>query len=429
MINLKPFLNSISQIAEEKGISQDQIIEVIEAALATAYRKDYGKKGQIFRTKLDLNTGKFKIFQVKLAVDDSMLKKEEEEKERKKSIKKISQNEKEEVKKIKFNTDRHIMIDEAKKIKKDVKPGEEILIPTKSAKEFGRIAAQSAKQVIIQRLKEAEKKAILEEFKNKEGEIISGIVQRFEAGNVYFDLGKTTAIMHPEEKIPGEHYKIGNRLRFLILKVEESKKGSIIFVSRAHPDFVKKLFELEVPEIAAGSIEIKAIVREPGVRSKVAVKSNVESIDPIGSCVGQKGTRINTIINELFGEKVDIIEWSDKPKELIANALSPAKILTIELEKKKRKAKIIVPEDQISLVIGRGGQNVRLASKLSGWKLDIRSAEKPDEIITTEEEKTKNNQETKEKITENKKNQETKEEITEETKEEIVKEAKEDIKK
>lgn len=385
MLDLKQFLSSISQIAEEKGISREKVIEIIESALATAYRKDYGEKGQIIRTKIDPKTGKFDVFQVKLVVDQSMLKKEdEEETEEEKEDEAKEASETETIKKVKFNPERHIMIDEAKKIQKGIKPGEEFLIHLETKEDFGRIAAQSAKQVIIQRLKEAEKMALSEDFKRKEGEIVSGIVQRFEVGNVYLDLGKLTAIMHREEQIPRERYKIGNRIRVLVLKVEETVKGPIIFVSRAQPNFVKKLFEFEVPEISAGTVEIKAIVREPGLRSKVAVKSNQESVDPIGSCVGQKGTRISTIINELFGEKIDVIEWSDDITQLIINALSPAKILDVKLDETKKEAMVIVPEDQISLVIGRGGQNVRLAAKLTGYKIDVRSAAKPEEKIETE---------------------------------------------
>lgn len=420
MLDLKQFLLSVSQIAEEKGIPQETVLEVIESALATAYRKDYGKKGQIIKTKLDPKTGTFKVFQIKLVVDESMLKKEGEkdgEKEKKEKTKESETESETEgaIKKVRFNPERHIMLEEAKKTQKKIKPGDEFLIPLETKEEFGRIAAQSAKQVIIQRLKEAEKLALLSDFKRKEGEIASGIVQRFEAGNVYLDLGKVTAVMHREEQIPRERYKIGNRIRFLVLKVEETTKGPIVFVSRAHPDFVKKLFEFEVPEIANGVVEIKVVVREPGVRSKVAVKSNQKGVDPIGSCVGQKGTRISTIINELFGEKIDVVEWSDDAAEFISNALSPAKILDVELDKEKKEAKVIVPEDQISLVIGKGGQNVRLAAKLVGWKIDVRSSAKPEEKIETPtiesstEQTEQSKTETKIVETENKKTEESEE--------------------
>jgi len=285
--------------------------------------------------------------------------------------------------KVRFNPERHIMIEEAKKIDSKIKPGEELLISLKTHEDYGRIAAQTAKQVILQRIREAEKESILEEYKGKEGQIISGIVQRVEARNVFLDIGKTLGILIKEEQVPGEFYRPGQRLKVYILKVEETPKGPLIFLSRAYPKLVSKLFELEVPEISAGQVEIKSIAREAGSRTKIAVASNVKEIDPIGASVGQRGTRVQVVINELGGEKIDIIEYSEEPEKYVANALSPAKVLEVKIMP-KNKALVIVPEDQLSLAIGKNGQNVRLAAKLTGWKIDVRPPEKVDPVRNPE---------------------------------------------
>ena len=364
-MDTKQFLTAIAQIAEEKGISQEQIIETIEMAIAAAYKRDYGQKGQNIKVELDSETGKVRFFQVFLVVDKEMLREEEEEEE----------EETEDVgdKKIRFNPLKHMMIEEAKKIKKNIKPGKELEIKLEAHADFGRIAAQTAKQVIIQRLREAEREAVYEEYKNKEGEIIGGIIQRVEGKNIFVDIGKTIGVLFPDEQIPKEVYRIGQRLRFYILEVERGPKGTNIYLSRAYPKVVSKLFAIEVPEIAAGTVVIKSIAREPGSRTKIAVLSSEEGVDPVGSLVGQKGTRVQTVINELNGEKIDIIEWSEDMAKFIANALSPAKILDVKLANKRREAAAIVPEDQLSLAIGQRGQNVRLAAKLTGWRIDIRS--------------------------------------------------------
>jgi len=262
------------------------------------------------------------------------------------------------------------MLKDAKKMVSDIKIEEEVDLPLPSKIEFGRIAAQTAKQVIMQRIREAEKEAVLEEYKEREGEMLSGIVQRIEGQNILINIGKTLGILTKPEQIPGEFYKIGQRLKVYLLEVEKTTKGPKIFLSRAYPKLVSRLFELEVPEIAEGSIIIKSIAREAGSRTKIAVESIEENIDPIGASVGQRGTRVQVIINELGGEKVDIVEYSEEPKEYITNALSPAKIVEIKILP-KNKALAIVPEDQLSLAIGRNGQNVRLAAKLTGWKIDI----------------------------------------------------------
>lgn len=372
-MDLKQFSIAIDQISEEKGIPREQIIETIEMAIAAAYKKDYGQKGQNIKVEFNPETGDIKVFQVFLVVDESMLRKEEEKKEAQKKEEKKEKEEGE--KKIRFNPLKHMMIEEAKKIDKNVKPGDEIKIELEPHIDFGRIAAQTAKQVIIQRIREAEREVVYEEYKNKEGEIVSGVVQRIEKGTVFIDIGKTNGILFPDEQIPGEHYRIGQRLRVYILKVEREPKGTNVYLSRAHPKVVSKLFAIEVPEIAAGTVEVKAIAREAGSRTKIAVSSNEEGVDPVGSLVGQKGTRVQTVINELNGEKIDIIEWDEDPAKFIANALSPAKVLDVELDEKKHEALAIVPEDQLSLAIGQQGQNVRLAAKLVGWKIDVKSEE------------------------------------------------------
>ena len=372
----KQFLSAMAQIAEEKGISQEQIIETLEMAIAAAYKRDYGKKGQNIKVKFDAKGGEIQVFQIFLVVDESMLRPEDEEEaptEVGVPTEVGKDEEDEEDKKIKFNPYKHMMIEEAKKIKKGVKPGEEIQVKLEAHAEYGRIAAQTAKQVIVQRLREAEREMIFNEYRDKEGEIVSAIVQRIEGRNIFLDIGKTTGVLFSEEQIPGEKFFISQRLRVYILKVEKSSKGANIVLSRAYPKLVSRLFAIEVPEISTGVVQIKSITREPGSRTKIAVYTEEEGVDPVGSCVGQKGSRVQTVINELGGEKIDIIEWNEDVGKYIANSLSPAKILDVEIDEKKRTALAIVPEDQISLAIGQRGQNVRLAAKLTGWKIDIKS--------------------------------------------------------
>ena len=375
-MDIKSFLSSIAQIAEEKGISKEKVLEVIEQAWAAAYKKDYGKKGQIIRAKLDPKSGAVKFWQVKLVVDKSMIYSEKELEKMKEKTHSAKEAAKEPGKeeKVRFNEERHIMLKEAKKIKPKIKAGDELLIPLKSQKDYGRIAAQTAKQVILQRIREAEKEAILKGYKDKEGQIVSGIVQRVEPHNVFLDIGKTTGILTKEEQVPGEFYRPGQRLKLYVLKVEEASKGPLIFLSRSYPKLVSMLFELEVPEIASGQVKIKSIAREAGSRTKIAVASEAEGIDPIGATVGQRGTRVQMVINELGGEKIDIIEYSDEPEKYIAHSLSPANVLEVKIMP-KNKALAIVPQDQLSLAIGKDGQNVRLAAKLTGWKIDVRGPE------------------------------------------------------
>ena len=391
-MDTKPFASAIEQICEEKGISEKRVLETIELALAAAYKKEYDRKGQNVKVKFDLKTGQMKISQVKLVVDQTMLKPENEENEE------IIEEETEE-KKVRFNPEKHIMIED---VKKKQKPGDEVEFPLEIAHDFGRIAAQTAKQVIIQRIREAERDAVYEEYKEKEGQIVSGIVQRIERGNVFLDIGKTTGVLFFEEQIPRENHRTGQRIKAYIIEVQKDSRGPSIILSRAHPKMVSHLFELEVPEIASGTVEIKSIAREAGSRSKIAVASTEERVDPIGSMIGQKGTRVQAVINELGGEKIDIIEWSEDPVKFISQSLSPAKVINVKVDKKKNEAKITVPEDQLSLAIGIKGQNVRLAAKLTGWKIDISVQEEKKKII-----KKKKKTVTKKKITPDKKKKTT----------------------
>lgn len=401
-VDQKQFLSAMSQIAEEKGIGKEKVIETIEMAIAAAYKREYGKRGQIVRAKLDSETGAVTYSQVKLVVEPSMLKTEEEiaEEERLAQermaaaasgvlppepkrrddddvLETAETAEGEEPKKIRFNPEKHILLEEVRQTNPDLNVGDEFVTPLETHSDFGRIAAQTAKQVIIQRIREAERDAIFSEFKGREGELVSGVVQRMEGRIVYVDLGKTIATLFPEEQLPSERYRIGQRLRFLLLRVEMTPKGPLVLLSRSHPLMLRKLFALEVPEIAAGTVEIKSVAREGGSRTKVAVVSKEDGIDPIGSCVGQRGTRVQTIINEIGGEKIDIIEWNESPAVFIAHALSPAKALDVVLYPDDRKAVVEVPPEQLSLAIGQKGQNVRLAAKLTGWRIDIKGAEVP----------------------------------------------------
>jgi len=380
------FLSAIQQIEEEKGLSKEQIIQSIEMAIAAAYKKEYGKKGQIIRAKFDPETDKTEIWQIKIVVDKSMLKEDEEKGEAEETKKEKTETEEVE-RKIKFNPERHIMLEEARKIKKNIKPGDELKIPLPFHKEYGRIAAQTAKQVIIQKIREAERESLYEEYKKKEGEIVSGIVQRIEKNTVFLDLGRATGVLFPEEQIPNEKYKLGQRLRAYVKEVKRESKGPQIILSRNHPKLVSKLFALEVPEISQGTVIIKSIAREPGSRTKIAVYATDKNIDPIGAVVGQKGIRVQAVLNELGQEKIDVVQWEEDPKKFIANALSPAKIIDVEIGKKNKATAIVAP-DQLSLAIGMQGQNARLAAKLTGWKIDIKTSE--EETAEKKKEKTSN---------------------------------------
>lgn len=371
---LGEFGSAIMQIAEEKGIAKERVIETIEAALAAAYKKDYGKRGQRIRCEFDAISGGTKFFLVKDVVDETTRDfAEPETEEEEKAGREMSEEElvDGEERLMRYNPERDMLLEEAKKIKKDAVVGDVIEIELETKSDYGRVAAQTAKQVIIQRIREAERDSMFSEYKEKEGEVLSGTIQRIEGRNIYVDLGKSVGVMFPMDQVREERYRIGQRIKVYLVKVESDPKGPGITLSRTHAEMVRKLFELEVPEIFAGTVEIKSIAREAGSRTKIAVRSNEEGVDPIGSCVGQKGTRVQAVIDELGGEKIDIIEWSDDSKKFIAAALSPAKVLNVEANEEKKEATVTVPEDQLSLAIGKKGQNVRLAAKLSGWKIDV----------------------------------------------------------
>ena len=369
MIDLKIMKSALEQLEKERGISKEKALEAIELALAAAYRKDYGKKHQIIRASFDLDSGKIEFSQVKIVMDPTSLAEEDGELREVSSNKEITDESG--IKKEKWDEERHIMIEDAKKMKRDAEVGDELICPLEVKDDFGRIAAQTAKQTIIQKIREAERFSVLEEYGKRVGDVITGSVQRLERGNVYIDLGRTTGVMYRDDQIPGEHYRQGERIKCLLAAVEETPRGIAVRLSRAHPEFVRKLFEIEVPEMQAGTVQIRAIAREPGSRSKIAVFSSEDSIDAVGSCVGQRGVRVSTVMSEISGEKIDIIEWSELPENFISSALSPGKIMSIELDEDAKEARVFVSEDQLSLVIGRGGHNVGLAARLTGWKLDV----------------------------------------------------------
>jgi N utilization substance protein A len=385
MLNVKDLGRAIKQVAEEKSLDPEKVIEAIESSIAAAYKKEYGSRGDVVRAKLDLKTGEMQFWKVKTVVDETTVRFVEEKEEGTAAeggeVKQAPPEPEldDETKLPRFNPDRHITLEEAKQVKPDAKLDEEIIFPLETHEEFGRIAAQAAKQSVFQKLRESERESILAEWRGKEGQIVSGIVQRFERGHVYVDLGRAIGVMFANESVPGEHYRSGERLRFYVLAVQEDTRLPGIILSRAHQKFVAKLFELEVPEVADGAVEIKVIAREPGSRTKVAVASNAPNIDPVGALVGQRGTRVMAVNNELGQEKIDIIEWAEDPATFIGNALSPAKVESVEALP-RREARAYVPEDQLSLAIGRGGQNVRLAAKLTGWKIDVRSQTRPEEV-------------------------------------------------
>ncbi|MFA6307490.1 MAG: transcription termination factor NusA [Patescibacteria group bacterium] len=371
---------AIKQIAEEKNLSMEAIIGAIEAALAAAYRKEFGNKNQNIKVIFNADNGQTAVFDVKTVVEDVDLEEEErlveEQREKREAGEEIAE---EDIVK-RFNPRNEIMLSEAIKDNDDYKIGDIIENKLEVPEEYGRMAAQTAKQVIVQRLREAERDHIFNEYKDKEGELVLGTIQRKEGRRFIVDLGKANAVLPIEEQIRTERYNIGARLNFFIVEVHVGNKGPEIVLSRTHPDIVKELFATEVPEIAAGTVEIKSIAREAGSRSKIAVVATEDNIDPVGSCVGQRGSRVQTVINELGGEKIDIIEWNEDIKIFIAHALSPAEIEKIELDEKNKTASVKVADNQLSLAIGRGGQNVRLAAKLTTWKIDIVSSETGDKI-------------------------------------------------
>lgn len=368
MFDLKIINSVLDQLKEERGIPKEKVIEAIEMALATAYKKEYGKRGQIVRATFNLKNGEVEMNQVKIVVDDSKVFMDKESLENA-----LETAEEKDDDRVLFNPEHHILISDAQKIKKGVIVGDEIIFPLESKGDYGRIASQTAKQVIMQKIREAERDSVLKEFGEREGDIIVGTVQRIERGNIFIDVGRAVGILPYEEQIPGERFSQGERVRTYLYRVEDSPKGVVLRLSRSHPRFLIKLFENEVPELHNNTIEIKAVAREAGSRSKVAVATNDNYIDPVGSLVGQRGVRVATVTSELGGEKIDIIEWSENPTEFIEDALSPAKIASVSIDEENHQANITVSEDQQSLAIGKGGQNVRLAAKLTGWRIDIKS--------------------------------------------------------
>lgn len=381
MLDLKT-IHSVLGEFEDRGISRETMMEAIESAMATAYKKEYGKRGQVVRAKLDMNSGGVTFEQVKTIVDDTMVRFEEETEEEAAANEQDrtrtyfpneSEEETAEGELPRFDAEKHILLEDAKRIKRDAALGGELIFPLEPQDDFGRIAAQTAKQVVIQKIREAEKLSILEEFGHKKGEIVSGIVQRMERGAIFVDLGRATGIIPYEEQIPGERFRAGERIRAFLYTVDEGFRGVYLRLSRSHPKFLIKLFEAEVPELAAGTLEVKGLAREAGSRTKIAIASIDPHVDPVGALVGQRGVRVSTVMGELGGERIDIIEWSEDHVTYIKEALNPATVLEVELDEADHRAKVTVSEDQQSLAIGRGGQNVRLAAKLTGWNIDIES--------------------------------------------------------
>ncbi|TXH01893.1 MAG: transcription termination/antitermination protein NusA [Candidatus Moraniibacteriota bacterium] len=394
---LGEFGSAVMQIADEKGLPREKVIEIVEAALAAAYKKDYGKKGQVIISKFDEVAKSADFFLVKEVVDETVrdftvpepvLEGEEGAATEVLPVEDELVNDEEKLPR--YNPERDLTVEDAQALKKGAKLGDLIEIPLENHQEFGRVAAQTAKQVIIQRIREAEREIMFQEYKEKEGETVNGQVQRIEGRNVFVDLGKSIGILFPSEQIPGENYRVGQHLKVYLARVESDPKGPGLLLSRAHPEMVRHLFSLEVPEIFAGTVEIKAIAREAGSRTKMAVWTSEEGVDPIGSCVGQKGTRVQAVIDEIGGEKIDIIEWNENVEKFISAALSPAKVLAVDLDEEEKQALVKVPSDQLSLAIGKRGQNVRLAAKLTGWRIDVTSDQEAvaDETVTEEGEGT-----------------------------------------
>jgi len=337
------FMLAITQLAAEKNLPREVVLEAVEAALVSAFRKDNFAANQNISVKINPNTGEIAVFAQKMVVE------------------KVT------------DPRRELSLSEARKIKKDAQLGELIEIEA-TPQNAGRIAAQTAKQVVLQRLREAEREMVFEEFADREGEIATGIVQRIEPKQIFLDLGRTEGILPSTEQVRTERYRVGQRLKVYLMEVHRTNRGPQVVVSRTHRNLLRRLIELEVPEIRSGAVELKSVAREAGYRSKIAVAARQPGVDPIGSCVGQRGIRIQNIVNELNGEKIDIVEWHPDPATFIANALSPAQVVSVEINEKEKTATVVVPDRQLSLAIGKEGQNARLVAKLTGWRIDIKSA-------------------------------------------------------
>src|SRR3989339_76076 len=381
---------AIQALCDEKGLSYDVVLATIETALAAAYRKDFGNKQQNIKVKFDPDTGDMQAWDVKTIVadiaDEVLEKAQEELAERREKAREEGREltEEEVVDLPHFNPKTDLMVTPAKEFTKKPKVGEVLEIPLEITHEFGRMAAQTAKQVIIQKIREAERGMVFEDFKSQEGQVISAIIQRVEGRKVLVDIGKVTGVLFAEQQVPREHYRPGAKMKFYVVSVNMTTRGPEILLSRNHTNLVKEVFTQEIPEIADGAIEVKGIARDAGWRSKVAVWTSDPAIDPIGSCIGQRGSRINTIIEELGGEKIDIIQFSENTEEYIAKSLSPAKVLRVELDEPNKIASVYVVADQFSLAIGRSGQNVRLASQLTDWKINVKEEGGTQELSSDE---------------------------------------------
>lgn len=357
-VDVKEFITALDEVEKEKGISKDYLVEAIEEALVKAYKQNYDadENADNVKVTIDKITGEIHVYSAREVVEEFPV------------------------------PELEISLEEAQKIDKQYNIGDIVNIEVKP-KDFGRIAAQKAKQVVVQKIREAEKEMVFTEFNDKKGEIVTGLIQKADGKLVVLDLGKLEGVMPQKEQIPTENYKVNDKIRGYVLQVEKGLKGTPqVIVSRSHPDFVRKLFEFEIPEIYEGLIEIKSVSRDPGSRSKVAVYSRDENIDPVGSCVGQKGVRIQNIINELNGEKIDVIEWNEDPAIYIAAALLPAQVMAVDVREEEKFAQVIVPDDQLSLAIGKSGQNARLAARLTNWKIDIKSESQIRELLLSMQE-------------------------------------------
>lgn len=364
-IDSKELIIAMEELEKEKGINKDYLLESIETALVTAYKRNFDSVENV-KVTMDKETGEIHVYAEKDIVEKP-----------------------EEIEDIRLQ----ITLEDARKIDAKLQVGDKASIEI-VPKNFGRIAAGTAKQVIIQKIREASRNFLFDEFNERKGEIVSGIIQKADGGTVVLDLGKLEGVMPVKEQIPTEKYKVNDKIRAYVLDVERGIKGTPqVIISRAHPDFVRKLFELEIPEIYEGVIEIKSVSRDAGNRSKVAVYSPNENIDPVGSCVGQKGIRIQNIINELNGEKIDVIEWSEDPAIFISAALLPAQVMAVDIREEDKFAQVIVQDDQLSLAIGKMGQNARLAAKLTNWKIDIKSESQFREMLAKAQEEKENTDE------------------------------------
>ena len=429
--------SAIKMICEEKNIEMGAVINAIEASLAAAYRKEFGTKDQNIKVSFNADNAQTVVFDVKTVVEDVDIEEQEKLFEEQKEKREAGEEIPEEDLIKKFNPRTEIMVSEVKEKGLEYKIGDIIETKLEPPEEYGRMAAQTAKQVIIQRLREAERDHIFNEYSDKEGQLVLGTIQRREGRRYIVSLDNANAILPPEEQIRTERYNIGARLNFYINEVRMGNKGPEIILSRTHPEIVRELFATEVPEIAAGSVEIKALAREAGSRSKIAVVATEENIDPVGSCVGQRGSRVQTVIHELGGEKIDIIEWDEDIKTYITHALSPAEVVDIDINEEEKTAGVKVNEDQLSLAIGKNGQNVRLAAKLTDYKIDIISNEtgKPvmdeskEEDVEEIKEEPKEEKESKEEEKKSEKKEESKKKEKEESDKKPKKEKKSEDKK